>query len=98
MFLLRALSVSLSLQVHVKAENLRPVFILKLNLCGKGKGVINTGLWFPLIFVVSIAACCLGIVKELLWYYKRASLFYAPGLENRHLYQTDKGLPCEDLS
>lgn len=50
--------------------------------------------------------CCSEHYCMLSWYCKRASvileksfsLLYAPGLENRHLYQTDKGLSWEDLS
>lgn len=51
-----------------KAENFRPVFIINLNVSGKGKSVKPTGLCCSLSVVVSIIACCLGIVKELLWY------------------------------
>lgn len=65
-FLLRAVSVPLSLEVCAKAENFRTVFILNLNLNVKGKGVINKDLCFLLTFAVSVVECCPGITKELL--------------------------------
>lgn len=64
-FLLRALSVSLSLEVCAKAENCRAVFIINLNLNVKSKGVMNVRLFFPLIFAVGVVECCPGITKEL---------------------------------
>lgn len=54
-----------SLEVCAKAENLRAVFILNLNLNVKGKGVIHIGLCFLLIFAVSVVEHCPGITKEL---------------------------------
>lgn len=57
---------SLSLEVCAKAENIKAVFILDLNLSVKGKGVINIGLCFLLVFEVSGVECCPGTKKELL--------------------------------
>jgi len=60
--------VSLSSEVCAKAENLSTVLILNLKLNMKGKGAINIGLCFLLIFAVSVVECCPDVTKELFYF------------------------------